>query len=134
MAEKLVRSIKKEVAGATNARKRTFLFKCPRWSIFNPSAVPFIPCQRCQSLEPVRCHSREGVEGGPQGLSDEFQAVEHPDGGQHMGRVGALRPTGLEEPQHATPLEQLLQQHLFGPARQQTVPELAQDRKAESRI
>ena len=33
MTEKLVRSIKKEVAGATNARKRTFLFKCLRWSI-----------------------------------------------------------------------------------------------------
>src|SRR5262249_27694026 len=32
MTEKLVRSVKKEVAGATNARKRTFLFKCPRWS------------------------------------------------------------------------------------------------------
>jgi len=51
-----------------------------------------------------------------------------------MGRVGALRPTGLEEPQHATPLEQLLQQPLFGTARQQTVAELAQDRKVASRI
>ena len=50
--------------------------------ILNPSAIPFIPGQRCQALEPVRCHSREGVEGGPQGLGDEFQAVEHPDSGQ----------------------------------------------------
>ena len=39
MTEKLVRSIKKEVAGATNARKRTFLFKCPRWSDMLPVGV-----------------------------------------------------------------------------------------------
>jgi hypothetical protein len=53
--------------------------------ILNPSAVSFIPGQGSQALEPVRGHGGEGVEGGPQGLGDEFQAVEHPDGGQHMG-------------------------------------------------
>jgi len=102
--------------------------------IFDPSAVPFIPGQRCQSLEPVRCHSREGVEGGSQGLGDEFQAVEHPDGGQHMGRVGAWRPTGLEEPQRATPLQELVQQQRFGTACQQSVPKFTQDRKVEARL
>jgi len=77
--------------------------------ILNPSAIPFIPCQRCQSLQPVRGHGSQGVEGGPQGLGDEFQTVEDPDGRQHMGGVGALLPTGLEEPQRATPLQQLVQ-------------------------
>src|SRR6266852_7775460 len=51
-----------------------------------------------------------------------------------MRGVRALLPTGLEEPQRATPLQQLLKKHLCGVARQQAVPELAQDRKVETRI
>ena len=102
--------------------------------ILNPSALPFIPGQRCQALEPVRGHGGEGVEGGTHGLGDEVSAVEHPDGGEHMRGVGPLRPTSLEEPQRATALQQLLQQHRFGTARQQTVPELTADRKVEARI
>jgi len=51
-----------------------------------------------------------------------------------MRGVGPLRPTRLEEPQRATALQQLLEQHLFGTARQQTVPELTEDRKVEPRI
>ena len=85
-------------------------------------------------MQPVRGHCGEGVEGGPQGLGDEFQTVEDPDGGQYMSGVGALLPTGLEEPQRATPLQELVQQPLFGTACQQSVPKFTQDRKVEPRI
>jgi hypothetical protein len=52
----------------------------------------------------------EGIEGGTQRLSDEFQAVEHPDGRQHMRGIGPLLSTGLKEPQRATPLQQFVSQ------------------------
>ena len=69
MTEKLVRSIKKEADGATNARKRTFLFKCPRWSKIRESQNGFhcIVERRAKHLSPM-CYDAEGS-------SSTFQAT-----------------------------------------------------------
>jgi hypothetical protein len=76
--------------------------------ILDPFAIPCIPGQGGQSLEPGGGHGGEFVERGAQRLGHEFKTVHHADGGEHMGRVGALASTGREEPQRATPLQQLV--------------------------
>jgi hypothetical protein len=65
--------------------------------VFNAAAIPVKPFGRCLGPQPVRDDDSETVEGVTEGLADEFQPVEDPNGCQHMRRVGALAPTGLEQ-------------------------------------
>jgi hypothetical protein len=56
---------------------------------------------------------------GDHGLADQLKAVEHPDGREDVGRVGALPATRLEQPACLARLEQPAEQPLLGAARQQ---------------
>jgi hypothetical protein len=85
-------------------------------------------------VQRVGSHRGELVECRPQGFSHEFEAVEHPDGRQHVGRIGALPPSGRESPQSATALQQRIEQERFGMVVQQSIPELTQHGKIEPRI
>jgi len=76
--------------------------------IFDPFAISCIPGQGGQSLEPVGGHRGQCVEGSAECLGHECKPVHHADGGEHVGRVGPLLPTGREEPHRATPLQQLV--------------------------
>ena len=77
--------------------------------ILDPFAIPGIPGQGGQALEPGRGHGGELVERGAERFGHQFEAIHHPDSREHMGRVGTLASTGREEPQRATPLQQLVQ-------------------------
>ena len=85
-------------------------------------------------MEPVGRDRGHRVQRGAEGFRHEFEPVEHPDRREHMRRVGALWPTGLEPPHGAASLPQLVEEDLFGAPRQQAVPKFAQHRKVESRI
>ena len=66
--------------------------------ILDPSTIPFIPFQGGQSLEPARRDRGKFIECSTQSLRDQLQAIQFTDGGEHMGGVGPLLPTGLEDP------------------------------------
>ena len=51
-----------------------------------------------------------------------------------MGGVGALLSPRFEQAQPLAALQELVEEELFGAARQQAVPEFAQGRKVEPRI
>ena len=70
--------------------------------ILDPSTIPFIPFQGGRSLEPARRDRGKFIECSTQSLRDQLQAIQFTDGGEHMGGVGPLLPTGLEEPQRDT--------------------------------
>jgi hypothetical protein len=66
--------------------------------VLDASAIVLEPCRRRLGPQPVRGYDGETVEGVTESLADEFQPVEDPNGCQHVRRVGALAPTGLEQP------------------------------------
>ena len=102
--------------------------------ILDAFAIAFIPLQGCHVSQPVGGHSRELIQGRPQGFGDEFETVEDTDRGQHVGGVGALLSPRFEQAQPLAALQELVEEERFGAARQQAVPEFAQGRKVEPRI
>ena len=102
--------------------------------ILDAFAIAFIPLQGCHVSQPVGGHSRELIQGRPQGFGDEFETVEDTDRGKHVGGVGALLSPRFEQAQPLAALQELVEEELFGAARQQAVPEFAQGRKVEPRI
>src|SRR5215217_5137108 len=59
---------------------------------------------------------------GAERLGHECEAIHHPDRREHMGGVGALLAPRFQQAERPAPLEQLVQQQLFGTAGQQAVP------------
>ena len=85
-------------------------------------------------MEPVGRDRGHRVQRGPEGFCHEFEPVQHADRGEHVRRVGALLAPGGEQAQRTAALQQLVQEQLFGAARQQAVPKFTQDRKVKPRI
>jgi hypothetical protein len=102
--------------------------------ILNPPAIAVVPRQRAQSLEPRGRDGGHRVECCTEGFRHEFEPVQHPNGGQHMGGVGALLPAGLEPTHGPAPRQQLVEQALYGTAGQQPVTEFTEHGKVEARI
>ena len=102
--------------------------------LLDPPAIALVPRQRGHGLEPVGRDRGHRVQRGPEGFRHEFEPVQHADRGEHVRRVGALLSPGLEQAQRPAALQQLVEEELFGAARQQSVPEFAQHRKVKARI
>jgi hypothetical protein len=102
--------------------------------VFNAAAIPVKPLGRCLGPQPVRGDDGEAVEGVTEGLADAFQPVEDPNGGQHMHRVGALAPTGLEQPAGPELGHQGLKEELFRLPGHEPRPELARHGMVEAGI
>src|SRR3954452_22080057 len=75
-----------------------------RGVILDPLAIALIPLRRCPGLEPFRGDHGQGVQRRPQRLADPLQTIEYAHGGQHMGGIGSLSASLLEQPQFAHPL------------------------------
>src|SRR4029453_15989209 len=75
-----------------------------------------------------------GRERPTEGFRHEFKTIQHPNGGQHMGGVGALLPAGLEPTRGPTPLQQLVEEALYGTASQQPITECTEHGKVEAGI
>ena len=100
--------------------------------LLDPPAIALVPRQRGQGLEPVGRDRGHRVQRGAEGFRHEFEPVQHADRGEHVRRVGTLLSPGGEQAQRPAALQQLVEEELFGAARQQAVPEFAQDRKVET--
>jgi hypothetical protein len=77
--------------------------------VLDALAIALVPRQGGEPLQPVWGHGGHGVERRTEGFRHEFKTVQHPNGGQHMGGVGALLPAGLEPTHGPTPLQQLVE-------------------------
>jgi hypothetical protein len=84
--------------------------------------------------QPDRSHDRQGFERVAHRLSHTFQAIERADGGQKMGRIGALAPTRFQQPLRFKLVEHRLKEELLSSLGQQARPKLAQDREIKARI
>ena len=76
--------------------------------ILDPLAVALIPREGRHRLQPGGSDGRQLVEGGPEGLRHQFEAIHHTDSREHMRRVGALLAPRCEQPHGATPCQQLV--------------------------
>ena len=103
-------------------------------AVFDAAAIPLMPIFRRHAAQPVRLQAGDFVEGGAQGLADEFQAAQRPHGGQHMGRIRPLPSLRFHQSQFAALAEKPLQQLHFGPARDEPCAKFAEHRKVEARI
>jgi hypothetical protein len=65
-------------------------------AVFDAFASSFVPDEGGHALQPRRGDSRQFIEGCPQGLGHQFEAMQHTDGREHVGRVGALLASGFE--------------------------------------
>jgi len=69
----------------------------------------------------------------PHRFAHTFQAPEWANGGQHMGGISALPPTGFEPPTRAKLLQQKIEQTSLGSMSQQAAPKFGEDRKVKPR-
>src|SRR5262249_22201004 len=97
-------------------------------------AVPVVPYQGHMGCEPVRRHPSQPVQRLPQSLSHTFDAIQGAPGGLHVGRVGALLPTGFEQAARTEAFQQYIQQPLFLAALYQPLAKLTQDGKVKAGI
>ena len=67
-------------------------------------------------------------------LGHDFDPIERPDRGEHMGRVRPLPTTGLQPPTLPAARQQGVEQESLGRAGRQTGAKLAQHRRVEARI
>ena len=102
--------------------------------VLNTLAIALIPRQGGHVLQPLGRDRGHGVQRGAEGFCDEFEPVEHADGSEHMGRIGALVPTGCQEPCATAPFQHLVQQAFLGLTSQQPIAEFAEDGKVEARV
>ena len=70
----------------------------------------------------------------PQGLSDQFEPVEHLNRRQHMRRIGALTAPWLDQARLLERRQQRLEQHRLGTRSDEARAELAQDRRIETGV
>ena len=77
-------------------------------------------------MQPVGCDCGQVVQGRAQGLPEEFEAVEHPDGSPHMRRIRPLLSVRCEDAKRLTVTQQFLQQQFFGLPGQEAVTKRAE--------
>ena len=103
-------------------------------AVFDAFAVSFVPGEGGHALQPRRSDSRSFIEGCPQGLGHQCEAMQHTDGREHVGRVGALLASGFESSHRPTPLQQRLQEALGRLSGAQPVTNLAAHGKVEAGV
>lgn len=87
-----------------------------------------------QGTQPSGGGHGEAVEGVVRRLPDDLDPVERADRGEHMRRVGALPPPGIEQLPRLAPDQQRLEQQTVSFARDQAAAERAQGLGVEARI
>src|SRR5438046_954389 len=98
-------------------RPRIGLSRCLSWCRVRRTVWP--PRRRC---------------GRPQGLTNHLEAVEVPDCGHDMGRVGALAAPRCDQPQLHQPIQEYLEGHALQVMSNQSGPKLRQHAEIEARI
>ena len=81
-----------------------------------------------------RCRRGQGLQRGPQGLTDHLEAVEIADCGHDMGRVGALAAPRCDQAQLDQPVQEYLDGHALQVMGDQPGPELREHTEIETRI
>jgi hypothetical protein len=65
--------------------------------VLDPTAVTLEPLWWHPLLQPRRREDRQRIQGGPEGLPDWLQALQHPHGGSDVRRIGPLPTACLEQ-------------------------------------
>jgi hypothetical protein len=102
--------------------------------VLDAPRVALVPLRRGQYLQPVGVHHGQVVRGGPHRLAVPLQPVEHADGGQDMGRVGALPAPLADQSEFPAPVQEGVQEQLFGLAVDQVGAEFAQHGVVEAGV
>ncbi len=97
-------------------------------------AVAIDPLRRHLGLEPGRGDHGQGVERVAHRLADALQAVEGAGGGQHMGGVGALPATRLEQLAGDAMLQERVEQEMLRAPGHKAATELREDGVVEAVI
>lgn len=74
-----------------------------RVDVLQAVGVPLSPLRSAVGAQPSGGGHGQAVEGVVQRLADDFDPVEGADGGEHVGRVGALPAPRLAQPPLAAP-------------------------------
>ena len=75
-------------------------------------AIALIPRHRDVPLHPSRIGGTELIQRRPQGFEDPFEAVQRPDGSQHMRGIGPLGSSGFEPATGFTRLKEGIEEPL----------------------
>jgi hypothetical protein len=87
--------------------------------VFQPFSIALNPLGWHMGANPLGGDLGEHIQHVDHGLSDAQHTVERADLGSHMGRVSTLPPPSLQPSPFAAPLQEQMQQTLFGIARDQ---------------
>jgi hypothetical protein len=91
--------------------------------VLDPTAVALDPLRWHPPRQPLRREGRQRIQGGPEGLPDALEAIQHPHSGEAVRRIGALPAARLEHAGLPGALQQGVQSPLLGIPLHQPGPE-----------